>query len=139
MTFPLNITILYAGLLGLICLALAFNVSRVRGAANIPLGDGGNPAVLRAVRMHASFCEYVPLCLILIGLIEMAHGPRWLVHGLGIVLVVARILHAQGIHASAIDSSTGRSIGWKAGAGLTFLVLLVSAVVATYYGVVWRT
>jgi len=139
MTFPLNITILYAGLLGLIALALAFNVSRARAAANIPLGDGGNATLLRAIRMHASFCEFVPLCLILIGLIEMAHGPRWLVHTLGIVLVVARILHAQGIHSSGIGSSAGRAFGWKAGAGLTYLVLLVSAVVATYYGVVWRT
>jgi hypothetical protein len=133
MTFPLNITILYAGLLGLIGLALAINASRTRAATHVELGDGGNPTMLQAMRMHGSFCEYVPLCLILIGLIEMAHGPRWLVHALGIVLVVARILHAQGIH-----SAPGRSFGRASGSGLTYLVLLVAAVVCTYYGVVWR-
>jgi uncharacterized membrane protein YecN with MAPEG domain len=134
MTFPLNITVLYAGLLGLIMLALAINVSRTREATHVSLGDGGNPKMLQAIRMHASFCEYVPLCLILIGLIEMAHGPRWLVHTLGIALVVARLLHAQGIH-----SAPGRSFGRAAGASLTYLVLAVAACVCTYYGIVWRT
>ena len=134
MTFPLNITILYAGLLGLIGLVLAINVSRTRAATHVDLGDGGNPRMLQAIRMHANFIEYVPLCLILIGLIEMAHGPRWAVHSLGIVLVVARILHAQGIH-----SAPGRSFGRAAGAGLTYLILFLAAALCTYYGIVWRT
>jgi uncharacterized membrane protein YecN with MAPEG domain len=127
-------TILYAGLLGLIMLALAINVSRVRTALGIQLGDGGNPRMLQAIRMHASFCEYVPLCLILILLIELARGPRPLVHALGIVLVVARLLHAWGI-----SQSPGRSFGRAAGAGLTYLVLAVAAFACTYYGVVWQT
>jgi len=133
-TFPLNITILYAGLLGLIAFFLAFKASRTRAATHVDLGDGGNETMLRAMRAHANFVEFVPLCLILIGLMEMAHAPRWLVHTLGIVLVIARILHAQGMY-----STSGRSFGRVSGASLQYLVLLAAAVACTYYGVIWRT
>jgi hypothetical protein len=127
-------TILYAGLTGLIALVLAVNVSRVRNEVQVAVGDGGNAKLLRAIRAHGSLVEYVPLCLIMIGLIELAHGPRWLVHALGILLVLARLLHAQGL----LSDNPGEALGRKTGAGLQYLVLLVAAVACTYYGVIWR-
>jgi uncharacterized membrane protein YecN with MAPEG domain len=127
-------TILYAGLLGLIALALAVNVSRVRNEVRIVVGDGGNTKLLQAIRAHGALVEYVPLCLIMIGLLEFAHAPRWLVHGLGILLVIARILHAQGL----LSDNPGDALGRKTGAGLQYLILLVAAVACTYYGVIWR-
>jgi uncharacterized membrane protein YecN with MAPEG domain len=129
----LTATVFYAGLLGLLALALAIRVSRTRAATKIPLGDGGNETMQRAIRAHANFIEFVPLCLILIGLLEMAHAPRWLVHGLGIALVIARLLHAWGM-----SQASGPSLGRNAGAGLQYLVLLVAAAVCTYYGAIWR-
>ena len=126
-------TILYAGLLGLIAFALAVNVSRVRAATKIVIGDGGNMKLLQAIRAHGALIEYVPLCLIMIGLLEFAHAPRWLVHGLGILLVLARLLHAQGL----LSANPGPSFGRGSGAGLQYLVLLVGAVACTYYGVIW--
>ena len=127
-------TILYAGLLGLIAFALAVNVSRTRANVGIVMGDGGNAKLLQAIRAHASLSEYVPLCLLMLGLIEMAHGPRWLLHGLGLALVLARLLHAQGL----LSSDPGNALGRKSGAGLQYLVLLVAAAACTYYGVIWR-
>jgi uncharacterized membrane protein YecN with MAPEG domain len=127
-------TILYAGLTGLIALVLALNVSRVRSAVRVAVGDGGNMRLLQAIRAHGALIEYVPLCLIMIGLIELARGPRWLVHGLGILLVVARLLHAQGL----LSANPGEALGRKTGAGLQYLVLLVAAIACTYYGVIWR-
>jgi len=132
-TFPLNITVLYAGLLALFGLFLAVMVTRARVTNQVYFGDGGKDPMMRAIRAHANFCEYVPLALIVIGLTEMAGGPRWLVHALGIALVLARILHAQGLF-----SSPGQSFGRATGASLTWIVLLVAGVVCTYYGIVWR-
>jgi uncharacterized membrane protein YecN with MAPEG domain len=127
-------TILYAGLLGLIALALAVNVSRVRAETRVAVGDGGNMKLLQAIRAHGALVEYVPLCLILIGLMEFAHAPRWLLHALGIALMLARLLHAQGL----LSANPGDAFGRKAGAGLQYLVLLVAAVACTYYGVIWH-
>jgi uncharacterized membrane protein YecN with MAPEG domain len=126
-------TILYAGLLGLIAFALAVNVSRTRASVGIVVGDGGNAKLVQAIRAHASLIEYVPLCLILLGLLEMAHAPRGLLHGLGIALILARLLHAQGL----LSSDPGNAFGRKSGAGLQYLVLLVGAAACTYYGAIW--
>lgn len=125
-------TILYAGLLGLIAVFLSNRVSRTRHATKIDLGDGGDERMLRAIRTFANFAEYVPLILILILLLELARAPRVLVHGLGIALVVARLLHPWGM------SRASRRVWRFAGAGLNYLVLLVAAIACTYYGVIWR-
>ncbi len=37
-----TITALYAGLLGLVSMVIAFKAGRLRGKKNIPLGDGGD-------------------------------------------------------------------------------------------------
>ena len=47
--------------------------------------------------MQGNFTEYVPMALILFTFVEMQGWPRWLVHGLCLVLLAARLLHAYGI------------------------------------------
>lgn len=91
------ITALYASLLALIFLALSIRVIGFRRVVRIGLGDGGDSALLRRVRVHANFAEYVPLCLILIGLAESLRAPPILLHGLGGLLLAARISHAYGV------------------------------------------
>ena len=53
------ITALYAGLLGLLILVLAFRVVAVRRATEIGLGDGGNALLLSRIRIHGNAAEYV--------------------------------------------------------------------------------
>lgn len=91
------ITALYASLLALIFLALSIRVIGFRRVVRIGLGDGGDAALLRRVRVHANFAEYVPLCLILIGLAESLRAPTVLLHALGGLLLAARISHAYGV------------------------------------------
>lgn len=122
----MQITALYAGVLGLWFLALSMRVVRKR-QAGISMGDGGDSEMLRRIRGHANFSEYVPLCLILIAANEMLGAAVWLVHALGAALLLARILH--GISLSYTEKWF---FGRFHGTLLTYIVLLVSSL-----GAIW--
>src|SRR3546814_5797173 len=47
----------------------------------------------RRIRGHANFVEYVPLCLLLIAILEFSHFSIYLIHALGLALLIGRILH----------------------------------------------
>lgn len=94
---PLHVTLLTAGLLGLIFVVLSFRVVRVRTSAKISLGDGGDQTLLSRIRAHANFAEYVPLLLILLALVEYINGTNDLVKAIGTLIVVSRIAHAIGM------------------------------------------
>jgi uncharacterized membrane protein YecN with MAPEG domain len=116
------ITGFWAGLTGLLGLLLALNVVRLRRTAGVGLGDGDHPGLARAIRIFGNFAEYTALCLVLIALLDMLAGPRWLVHACGAALLVGRIAHAWGL-----SGSSGVSAGRSVGITLTWLVLLVAA------------
>lgn len=116
-----TVTILYAGLLGLLSIALGSGAGIMRGKKGIDAGDGGDAEMLRAMRRHANFAEYVPLALVLIALLEL-NGVRTLaIHVLGLVLLVGRLMHA------AFFNQGVKSVPRGIGAGLTVLVIGVSS------------
>lgn len=120
----MTITMITAGLLGLLLLFLGGYVIAGRVSFKVNLGDGGHEEMQRRMRAQANFVEYVPMALILIALMENATiGPPWLVMALGGVLVVGRVWHAQGLL-----SSSGTSPGRFVGTNITVLVILVGAV-----------
>lgn len=94
---PLTATPLWAALLALLYIVLAVQVIRGRYRTRTALGSGGDPALERAIRAHANFAEYVPLILILLLLLELQGAWPWLVHLLGLLLLVGRASHAFGI------------------------------------------
>ncbi|ACA16179.1 uncharacterized relative of glutathione S-transferase MAPEG superfamily-like protein [Methylobacterium sp. 4-46] len=96
MIFPAT-TAVYAALLALAYLGLAGWVIAGRVASGVLHGDAGNGTLLRRIRAHANFSEYVPLALLLIGLLEAGGARHALVQGLLIVLLVARLLHPVGM------------------------------------------
>jgi hypothetical protein len=61
---------IYVALFGLLYLALSVRTLRLRRWLRIAVGDGGNPVMLRAMRAHANFAEYVPLTLVIIFMME---------------------------------------------------------------------
>jgi hypothetical protein len=87
----------YVALLTLIFLFLSVRTLRLRKRLQIGIGDGGNPQLLRAMRVHSNFAEYVPLCLVLLLLVEGQGAPALLVHGLCVGLLVGRVSHAFGV------------------------------------------
>ncbi len=118
----LEVTALYASLLGLMAIWLGSRPGLMRGKTKISVGDGGNPELLLAMRRHANFAEWVPITLIVLALMEAQGGPRLAVHIMGALLVVARLLHAQGLTDSI--TNPGRAIG----AFGTVAVLAVAAI-----------
>ena len=113
------VTLVTAGLLGLVFFVLSWRVVQVRQKAQVSLGDGGDALLLQRIRAHANFAEYVPICLILLAAIEvssLAVSPMLVVAGLG--LVVVRVAHAIGM---AKDGANR----WRiAGAAGTWTVML---------------
>jgi len=55
----------YAALLALLFVLLSIRTIRTRHSRKVALGHGDDPAMLRAMRVHANFAEYVPLALLL--------------------------------------------------------------------------
>ena len=88
---------LYAALLALIFAGLSVRTLRLRRRLRVEVGDAGNEHMLRAMRAHANFAEYVPLSLILFFLVEESGASNWVIHGLGMCLLLGRIVHAYGV------------------------------------------
>jgi len=123
------ITPFYAGLLALWFLVLSARVVQRRWGG-ITLGDGGDPRMLRLMRGHANFAEYVPLILLLMALLELGHTSKYILHAAGITLLVARLLHGY-----ALSFRDKFQFGRFYGAALTFTVLGVCAVLCVWQGV----
>ena len=123
MPVTLSVTALYAGLLGLMSIVLALGAGRLRGSTKISVGDGGDPDLLLAMRRHGNFTEYVPLALILIGILEVNGVSTVALHALGAGLLATRIAHATGLR---VDTMEG--VGRAAGAVGTMLVILVASI-----------
>ncbi len=90
-------TPIYAAILGLGFVRLSFLTLRLRRQNKIALGDGGNPQLLRAIRVHSNFAEYLPISLVLIYMTESIGAPIYLIHFLGISLLIGRLSHAWGV------------------------------------------
>lgn len=93
----LDITPYYAAILALLFIVLSVRTIKTRREHKVAIGDGGEKSILRASRVHANFSEYVPFTLLLIAMLEIQSYPHWIIHGLCIALLSARIVHAYGV------------------------------------------
>jgi len=118
----LAVSPLYAGLIGLLFVLLSVLVIAARFKTNVSLGDGGEKLLIRRIRMQANCAEYAPLGLILLGMAELQGAPGWVVHLLGLMLLLGRVLHAVGFGRTP-EIMPMRS----AGVVLTFAMLILSA------------
>lgn len=118
----LIITGFYAALLTLIIIWLCYRVVVFRRTQRIEIGDGGNEVGIRHIRAQQNAVEYIPISLILMAAYELNNGNMYLLHGLGIALVIGRLLHPLGFVAKK-----GVSFGRFYGTALTWLVMLFLA------------
>ena len=122
------VTPLYAGLLALWFLFLSLRVVRIR-QRGIAFGDNGDVKITRVVRAQANFAEYVPLALLMMGFLEVSRFSIYLLHAFGLTLLIARLVHGAGL-----SLGWGLKFGRVTGATLTFVVLLIEAVLCVYQG-----
>lgn len=107
---PLPLTALYGAILALIILALGINVTVHRVKLQVPLGDGGNPQMLRMIRLHGNAVEYLPLALTLMALYELNGGMPIALHIIGIALIAARLIQTAAMWGTEMPGA-GRGIG----------------------------
>ena len=123
------VTPLYAGILAILFFVLSLRVSSSRhGVAS--LGDGGDARLQRRIRAHGNFAEYVPLILVMLAMLELSRFSTYLLHALGVALVVARLLHAY-----ALSYSERFRFGRFWGTAITYVVLFVCGVLCLYQGI----
>ncbi len=124
MSVPIPVTLLYASFFTLFALVLSFRAGSFRGNAQISVlfGEPPNMELAQRVRVHQNFLEYVPLILILFGLLEASGVSRMFLYVMGDLLIVARIAHAIGLRHDNIQH-----IGRLVGAGGTALITVVTA------------
>jgi uncharacterized membrane protein YecN with MAPEG domain len=118
----MKIVSLYTSLLLIFYFVLSINTIRKRRRTKIPIGHFENPEMLRAIRAHSNFAEYVPLNLFAIYLVESQGATPLLVHFLGFSTFLGRLLHAYGISQNN-ENFKFRIIGMV----LTFTSLLTAA------------
>lgn len=93
----LQLTMITAALLAIVNIWIGFRAVQIRVRDKILIGDAGNPSMIARMRAHSNFSEYVPLPLILMGLIEMAGGSRTGLIVAGGAFLIARIAHPLGM------------------------------------------
>jgi hypothetical protein len=117
------VTMLYAALCGVLLIALALNVVRLRLGRKIPLGMGEGSALEQPVRVHGNFTEYSPTFLILLLLAELSGAAFVFLHLMGAAFVTGRMLHAYGL-----STVRARSFGRFYGSAISWTSILVLSV-----------
>lgn len=95
-----TITANYLAILALIYAVLALQVIRLRRSNAAPFNDGGNESLRSAIRAHGNFMEYVPIITLMVALLEMSGASPLRIHLLMSALVLSRLLHPLGMHAT---------------------------------------
>jgi uncharacterized membrane protein YecN with MAPEG domain len=118
----MTVTAFYASLLALLFVFLSFRVIGWRRLVKVEIGHGEDNQLLRRMRVHANFAEYVPFTLLLMAMAESMTAPRPLIHLVGLLLIAGRLMHAYGL------SQTPHILRYRVwGMMLTFFALSISA------------
>lgn len=108
----------YAALFALFFIVISVRTLRLRRRLGITIGDSGDERMLRAMRVHSNFAEYVPFTLLLVLLAEIQGASSLLLHGVCLGLLAGRVSHAFGV------SQTNENYRYRVfGMALTFTAI----------------
>ena len=116
---PAPVTSLYTALLALWVVVLIARVVMLRWRLRAGEGDGGHRDLAKAIRVHGNAIETMPIALLTMFAYELGGGSASLLHGCGILLIVGRLAHAQGL-----SKTFGASAGRMAGTATVFTVVI---------------
>ena len=119
-------TALYASLSAFLIFWLSMNVIKKRRLYKVSLGDGGNEELKTAVAAHLNAVEYIPITLLLLFTLEYNKANIGLLHGLGLVFMIGRIIHARGLLQSRLKQ---RVMGMQ----ITLYTLIILAILNIVY------
>lgn len=125
MTYP-SITATYAAVLGVEFAILSIWVIAGRLSTDTLHGDGGQDGLQKRIRAHGNFAEYVPIALLLVGLLEGGGAGRGSIHGLLLVLLLGRVLHPFGMFAAP---NSPRQFACRGGGILATVGVIVTAAI----------
>jgi uncharacterized protein len=111
----LRLSAIYVALILALSIILTVRVIRERRSKLIGIGDGGDKATARAIRVHGNFSEQAPLTLAALVLLPLLGTTALVIHAVGVTFLVGRLAHAFGLTQSA-----GSSVGRVGGMVLTF-------------------
>jgi uncharacterized protein len=116
-------TPIYTAIFGWVFVALSVRTLLLRRSLGVGLGDGDQPMLARAVRVHSNFAEYVPISLLLIYFLETQVEAGLWIHVLCSALLIGRITHAFGV-SQVKENYRYRVIGMA----LTFTVIISASI-----------
>lgn len=116
----LPITSIFGASFAIALVALSFLVSLRRMKVGDMIGDSTDDLLRSRIRAQGNFTEYVPLGVVMLGLVEAQFAPGGVVVAVGTMLAFGR-----GLHAIGMLSASGPVGGF--GMIFTYLALLASA------------
>lgn len=119
----LNATGIWISLFIFLYIFLAYRVIMLRRGSQIGLGTGENKDLLKAVRIHGNYSEYIPLLILAISILEMRGLRTPFIHLMFAAGFLGRLMILQGI-----SKSVGFSYGRFIGNAMTFVVLLIAGI-----------
>jgi uncharacterized membrane protein YecN with MAPEG domain len=130
----MKFTPMYAALLGLLFFYLSMRTIGLRRKLQIGLGANKNDQMLRAMRVHSNFAEYVPFAIVLIFFVELQGAHDWAVHALGALLLAGRAIHAYGV-----SQMNEKFVFRISGMVMTFTAMLVASVILLFNAFLGQT
>ncbi|NVJ69598.1 MAG: MAPEG family protein [Alphaproteobacteria bacterium] len=125
----MTITLITASFLGLLFFYLSYGVVKNRFRAKVSIGSGGDEGLENAIRAHANFAEYVPLVLVLFGLLETQGVNEYLLIAMAAFFTVGRYMHGL-----TFGKFEGRNPFRFWGIIFTWVVLLVASITGLVLG-----
>lgn len=121
-----NITLLIAGLCGLLQFVLTVYVIVRRAQTRVSFLDGGDEQLLRRIRAHGNFTETAPMALLLMLLLELRSFNGTGLWIFGALLIFGRLLNAHSILTN--NAAWSR----RGGMALTLAVISIEAAVCLW-------
>lgn len=91
------VTAALTGFCGALLVGLAARVSMLRVRHKVTFGDGGNPELMRAVRVHANTAEHAPIFILLSLVYEFTRGSTTFLTVIVTAFVLARVAFTAGV------------------------------------------
>jgi uncharacterized membrane protein YecN with MAPEG domain len=97
----------------LLIFVLSLRVVGRRRSAKVSLGTGGDADLEVRTRAHGNAVEYIPITLLGLYALAAMGAPVWMIHAVGGVFTLGRVLHAIGLSGTILSARAfGMVLTW---------------------------